>query len=158
MDGQQNIKKYRTLVYAVFLCMILTISSDYSYVEARCVRSVKSELNVLFILSIIFNLHCSVLWPRLLSPTFHCGGAGSVIIHSMLFWISVSLLFIRIVCFSPVIIVPPVFRNHLRHNASLSDGKTVKEWEPSSKTMHFRKSGIMRRETTSTLSFPRINL
>ena len=79
----------------------------------------------IYILSIIFDLQCSVLWPRRLSPTFHCGGASSVI-QSTWSWISVTLLFIWVVCFSPVIIVPPVLHNHLRRNVSLSDWKAGK--------------------------------
>jgi hypothetical protein len=75
----------------------------------------------------------------------------------MWFCFSVTLIFMPILCFSPISTVPPLLHNHLRHNASLSDGEAGKEHEPSSKTMHFCKSGSMGRETTSTLSFLRIN-
>jgi hypothetical protein len=111
----------------------------------------------IFIMSINFNLQCSVLWPRRLSPAFHCGSAGSSTCHSMWFCCSVTLLFIPILCFPPISIVPPMLHNRHRHDASLSDGEAGKHYEPSSKSMHLRKSGSMGWETTSTLSFPRIN-
>jgi hypothetical protein len=118
---------YLNFVHVVYLCRILTINNVCFRLGALC-SVCKFQTESLYIISINFNLQCSVLWLRRLV----CGLSpwrrrfDHLPVHARFVLDSMTLVFLLIHCFSLVSVIPPMLHTHLYHNVRLSEGQRAK--------------------------------